>query len=72
MASLRTLRPPGGQMTLGVHGVIRDLIPFDGWVIITAILHGNEDPSLSIYAPFPVSTASGYATIGFNSNVHPR
>lgn len=59
------------KTTLDVRDVNQDFIPFDGRVIITVNLHGNEDPTLSIYVPFLVSVASRYATIGFNTNVHP-
>lgn len=40
---------------LKVYAVNGDLIPFDGWAIITANLQGNDNPNLSINAPFLVS-----------------
>ncbi len=36
---------------LEVYAVNGELIPFDGWVIITVNLPGNEDPNLSMYPP---------------------
>ncbi|KAL0192074.1 hypothetical protein M9458_010370, partial [Cirrhinus mrigala] len=40
---------------LKVCAVNGDLIPFDGWTVITVNLLGNEDPSLSINVLFLVS-----------------
>lgn len=34
---------------------MNELIPFEGWVIITVNLPGNEDPNLSVNVPFLVS-----------------
>lgn len=45
----------GCQDDLKVYAVNGDVIPFDGWVVITVNLLGNEDPSLSINVPFLVS-----------------
>lgn len=45
----------GCQDDLKVYAVNGDLIPFDGWAVITVNLLGNEDPSLSINVPFLVS-----------------
>lgn len=52
---------------LVVYAVNGDLIPFDGWVIITVNLPGNEDPNLSISVPFLVSPLPlEMPLIGFN------
>lgn len=40
---------------LEVYAVNGDLIPFDGWAIITVNLQGNDNPNLSINVPFLVS-----------------
>ncbi|KAJ8010524.1 hypothetical protein DPEC_G00075980 [Dallia pectoralis] len=45
----------GWQDDLKVYAINGDLIPFDGWAVITVNLLGNEDPSLSINVPFLVS-----------------
>lgn len=54
------------KTTLDVHGVNRDFIWFDGWVVNTVNLDGNEDPNLSINVPFLVGSTSRYATTGLN------
>lgn len=52
---------------LDVYDVSGDLIPFDGWVAVTVNLPENEDPSLSITAPFLVSQIPlETPLIGFN------
>lgn len=44
-----------------------ELIPFEGWVIITVNLPGNEDPNLLINVPFLVSPLpQDMPLIGFN------
>lgn len=46
------------EMQLDVYAVDGELIPFEGWVVITVNLPGNEDPNLSINVPFLVSPIS--------------
>ncbi len=40
---------------LEVYAINGDLIPFDGWAVITVNLQGNDNPDLSINVPFLVS-----------------
>ncbi len=40
---------------LEVYAINGDLIPFDGWAVITVNLQGNDNPNLSINVPFLVS-----------------
>lgn len=57
----------GCQDDLKVYAVNGDVIPFDGWVVITVNLLGNEDPSLSINVPFLVSKMPiERSLLGFN------
>ncbi|KAJ8000023.1 hypothetical protein DPEC_G00200510 [Dallia pectoralis] len=54
----------GWQDDLKVYAVNGDLIPFDGWAVITVNLLGNEDPSLSINVPLIqdlIDTLGGYS-----------
>lgn len=49
------------------HVVNGELIPFDGWVVISVNLPGNEYPHLSISVPFLVSSLPlEMPLIGFN------
>lgn len=55
------------KKTLEVYAVNGGLIPFDGWVIITLNLPGNEDPDLSVSVPFLVSSLPlEMPLLGFN------
>ena len=43
------------DVDLNVYGVTGHAIPYDGWVELTVNLTGNDDPNLTIPAPFLVS-----------------
>lgn len=45
----------GSADRLEVCAVNGDIIPFDGWTVITVNLPGNDDPNMSIPVPFLVS-----------------
>lgn len=50
-----------------MYAVNGELIPFEGWVVITVNLPGNEDPNLSIIVPFLVSPLpQDMPLVGFN------
>ena len=67
-AKVRPLRELlGCADDLEVYAVNGDLIPFDGWTVITVSLLGNEDSSLSINVPFLVSKMPiARPLLGFN------
>lgn len=55
------------ETQLDVYAADGELIPFEGWVVITVNLPGNEDPNLSINVPFLVSSVPlEVPLIGFN------
>lgn len=45
----------GMKDKLEVYAFDGDLIPFDGWAVITVNLQGNNNPDISINVPFLVS-----------------
>lgn len=50
-----------------IYAVNGESLPFDGWVVLTVNLPGNEDPELSMNVPFLISSVPlDTPLIGFN------
>lgn len=42
---------------LNVKAITGDVVPYDGWVELVVNLEGNDNPDLSIRAPFQIGRA---------------